>query len=301
LRQLGTLPKELDPKVFADYLLTLGMKTRIDERPDGYSLWIYNEDDLKRASEELSGYLKSPNDPRYKCAVESARNIRREERQLDQKFRKNFREAADIWGNPNLRRRPVTAVLVAICLVCFVMAQSRQSRARLADALRFSTVVVDSDGRLRNNGLKDIEHGEIWRLVTPIFLHFTILHLVFNVMAFSALGTLIEIRRGSLRLGAMILLLAIVSNAGEYFYQERVDAGEPALFGGISGVVCGLFGYVWMKGLYEPEQGMILHPNSVTFGLLWVALCLTGIFGPIANAAHIFGLIMGVGFGVLRY
>ncbi len=301
MRQLGTLPKELDPKVFADYLLTLGMKTRIDERPDGYSLWIYNEDHLKRAQEELDGYRKSPDDPRYKSALESARNIRREERQLDQKFRKNFREAADIWGNPNLRRRPVTAAIVAICLVCFVMAQTPQSRARLADGLRFSTVVVDSDGRLRNNGLKDIEHGAVWRLVTPIFLHFGILHLVFNVMAFSALGTLIEIRRGSLRLGAMILMLAIVSNAGEYFYQERADAGEPMLFGGISGVVCGLFGYVWMKGLYEPEQGMMLHTNSVTFGLMWIALCLTGILGPIANAAHIVGLIMGVGFGVLRY
>ena len=58
LRQLGTLPKELDPKVFADYLLTLGMKTRVDERPDGGRLWIYNEDHLERAREELSGYLE---------------------------------------------------------------------------------------------------------------------------------------------------------------------------------------------------------------------------------------------------
>ncbi len=33
VRQLGTLPKEIDPKVFADYLLTLGMKTRVDEPP----------------------------------------------------------------------------------------------------------------------------------------------------------------------------------------------------------------------------------------------------------------------------
>ena len=141
----------------------------------------------------------------------------------------------------------------------------------------------------------------VWRLVSPIFLHFNILHLAFNVTALSALGTLIELRRGSLRLGVMILVLALVSNGGEYFYQERIDPGAPQLFGGISGVVCGLFGYVWMKGLYEPEQGMILHPNSVTFGLLWVALCMTGIFGSIANAAHVAGLIMGVGFGVLKF
>ena len=36
---------------------------------------------------------------------------------------------------------------------------------------------------------------------------------------------------------------------------------------GISGVIYALFGYIWMKGLYEPEQGMILHPNTVTIML----------------------------------
>ena len=156
------------------------------------------------------------------------------------------------------------------------MEQTRQNRLKVRDALRFSTEIVDSEGRERNNGLKDIEHGEIWRLVTPIFLHFGILHLLFNVMALSTLGTIIEIRRGSLRLAVMILLMAIASNIGEFVYEERVDPGGTQVFGGISGVVCGLFGYVWMKGLYEPEQGMILHPNSVTFGLLWIALCMTG-------------------------
>ena len=99
----------------------------------------------------------------------------------------------------------------------------------------------------------------------------------------------------------MVLLVAIASNVGEFIYDERVDPGGIQGFGGISGVVCGLFGYVWMKGLYEPEQGMILHPNSVTFGLLWIALCMTGVFGPIANAAHVVGLIAGVAFGVFKY
>ena len=78
--------------------------------------------------------------------------------------------------------------------------------------------IVDAQGHEHNNGLNDIEHGEIWRLVTPIFLHFGILHLVFNMMAFSALGTMIEIRRGSLRLAVMILVLAVASNVGQFLY-----------------------------------------------------------------------------------
>jgi GlpG protein len=302
LRQVGTLPKELDPKVFADYLLTIGMKTRVDERPDGWNLWIYNEDQLARAREELSGYLSSPDDPRYKSAFDSAKTIRREEKQLDQKYRKNFREAADIWGYPTLRRRPVTFLIGAICVVVFILQETNRTHQKVEDTLRFTTDTVDAQGRRLNNGMKDIEHGEVWRLVTPIFLHFGILHLLFNMSAFTALGTLIEIRRGSLRLAAMILILAVASNMGQFLYYERIEPGEAHhLFGGISGVVCGLFGYVWMKGLYEPEQRMALHPNSVSFGLLWVALCMTGIFGNIANAAHVVGLIMGVALGVLRY
>ena len=83
--------------------------------------------------------------------------------------------------------------------------------------------------------------------------------------------------------------------------MERIDPGVPHPFGGISGVVCALFGYIWMKGLYEPEQGMVLHPNSITMVLLWLALCMTGWMGPIANAAHVVGLIVGVAFGVLRF
>jgi GlpG protein len=53
-----------------------------------------------------------------------------------------------------------------------------------------------------------------------------------------------------------------------------------------------------MKSLYEPEQGMILNPNSVSIMLIWLVLCMTGVLGPIANAAHVGGLIVGIILGV---
>ena len=111
---------------------------------------------------------------------------------------------------------------------------------------------------------------------------------------------MIEVRRGTLRLAVLILISAVISNLGQYFWMERTDPGEPHLFEGMSGVVYALFGYIWMKGLYQPEQGMILHPNTITIMLLWLVLCMTGTIGPIANAAHVMGLVVGVAFGVLR-
>jgi GlpG protein len=297
LRQVGTLPKGIDTKVFADYLLTIGIKTRVDERPEGSLLWIYSEDHIARASEELQGYLSRPDDPRYQKAVDAAEAIRRREQERDKEFRKNYREVSDLWAHPGLRRRPLTIALVSICVAVFLLA--RQNGEHLKLHLEIATPQI-VEGQLRDDGLHDILNGEVWRLVTPIFMHANIFHIFFNMWWLIDLGTLIEIRRGTLRLALLVLISAIISNVAQYFWMEHTDPGEWHRFLGMSGVVYALFGYIWMKGLYQPEQGMIMHPNTISIMLLWLVLCMTGVMGQIGNAAHFMGLVVGVAFGVLR-
>ena len=142
LRQIGTLPKELDPKVFADYLLTLGMKTRVDERPEGWIVWIYNEDHVARARDELQGYLSRPDDPRYRERGRRRQGDPPPGAGARQAVSQELREVADLWGYPGLRRRPLTVALVAICVVVFLLQQStdRASPSR-AKRLRFTTDV----------------------------------------------------------------------------------------------------------------------------------------------------------------
>ena len=70
--------------------------------------------------------MSRPDDPRYQKAVDAADEIRRKERELDQQFRKNYREVSDIWASPGLRRRPLTMALVAICVVVFVLQRSQR-------------------------------------------------------------------------------------------------------------------------------------------------------------------------------
>jgi GlpG protein len=300
LRQIGKVPKRLDVKVLTDYLLTLGMKTRADEEADGWNVWIYHEDHFARAREELQAYLNVPDDPRYQKAAEAAEEIRRKQRERDQQFRKNYREVSDLWSYPGLRRRPLTTALVAICVVVFLLQRSSHGLS-VEQKLWFAQIHLSATGALKDGGLYEILHGEIWRLVTPIFMHVNPIHIFFNMWWLSSLGTMIEVRRGALRLAGLVLIAAIVSNLGQYIWMERMDPGEPHIFEGMSGVVYALFGYIWMKSLYEPEQGLFMHPNNVNVMLLWLVLCMTGVVGQIANAAHFVGLMAGVALAALRF
>ena len=101
-------------------------------------------------------------------------------------------------------------------------------------------------------------------------MHVNPIHIFFSMRWLTSLGTMIEVRRGALRLAGLVLIAAIVSNLGQYIWMERMDPGEPHFFEGMSGVVYALFGYIWMKSLYEPEQGLFMHPNNVNVMILWL-------------------------------
>ncbi len=141
--------------------------------------------------------------------------------------------------------------------------------------------------------LADLRAGELWRLFTPIFVHFGALHLLFNMMWLWDLGGAIE----RLKRASFLALFVAGSGAASNLLQYGITRSPN--FGGMSGVVYALLGYVWMQGRFHPAFGIALHRSTVAMMLAWYALCWTGLLGPIANWAHTGGLMMGVAWGFL--
>jgi GlpG protein len=193
-----------------------------------------------------------------------------------------------------LRAAPVTATLLLLSLLGFLLIELRAPVAWVS-AFSFEPFRLLAAGRMQFGEAG----GQYWRWITPVFLHFGWLHVVFNSLWTWEFGHRIERWLGSGTLLLLFLVVALLSN-----YAQAVFGG-PALFGGMSGVVYGLLGFNWVVArLYRPWALLAPPPGIMWFMLGWLLLCLLGVvevlgFGAVANAAHVGGLLAGGSLGLL--
>jgi len=135
--------------------------------------------------------------------------------------------------------------------------------------------------------------NEWWRLITPMFIHFSPTHLIFNSLWIYILGREIEQLDGKIIFIFLILFTSIVSNYLQYSFSG------PSLFGGLSGVVYGLLGYCFVSETFLRINKFSFPPAIYIFMFVWLLIGFTGFldllgFGKIANFAHLGGLLSGI-------
>lgn len=149
-----------------------------------------------------------------------------------------------------------------------------------------------------------IRQGEVWRLFTPVFLHGSFLHILFNMLWLWMLGRQVEERTKKWQYIAMTLIIGVFSNTFQYLMSGP-------LFIGYSGIVCGLAGFIWMRQRRAPWEGYPLQKGTIAFLAIFVlgmmVLQLVSFFlirfqiadfsMNIANTAHISGAIIGIVLG----
>jgi GlpG protein len=202
---------------------------------------------------------------------------------------------------PSLKAQALACKVTAgVLLLCLLVAGVTSLGDNLATIGWFTFLPFQVQGEyLYFTGLtQSLEQGQWWRLVSPMLLHFGVLHLAMNGMWFWELGRRIELRQGPGMLLGLTLLFSLVSNLAQHL------SSGPGLFGGLSGVLYGLLGHVWLYHWLAPNPLFKLPRGVLAMMLIWLLVCLSGVvgklgFGEIANAAHVGGLLIGCLTGLL--
>lgn len=175
----------------------------------------------------------------------------------------------------------VTRTVLTICIALTLWTDFGDNRARLLPWLYVWPAITD---------------GDIWRIWTPAFLHFSawgspVFHILFNGMWWLMLGGLVESTRGGFRLALFFLISAGLSNVAAY------SAYGP-FFGGLSGVVYALAGYVWLGGFVRRDYRAAVPHALMAFFTGFMLLGWTGLLGNMADFAHLGGLLTGMALAV---
>ncbi|WP_092878343.1 rhomboid family intramembrane serine protease GlpG [Izhakiella capsodis] len=248
-------------QAFIDYMSSRGVHLH-GEHDDGVTVWLESEVQRETVENELHIFVRDPNHPRYQAASWHSGTT---------SSSLQYRSSSIL---PMLRQRagPFTLGMMIAAVLVFILMQL------LGETVVMSWLSWPDAG----------QYFQLWRWFSHILLHFSLLHIVFNLIWWWYIGGLIERRLGSGKLFVLTVISALLSG-----WMQAHFSG--VMFGGLSGVVYALMGYAWLRGERDPESGVYLERGLMGFAILWLFIGYMGWFGmAIANAAHLTGLLLGL-------
>lgn len=260
--ELARFPRADLARTFVQVLAEHGIRAEVREQADGARV-LAEEEKLDEARGLLDAFVRQPNDPRFQGAL-----WHRAEPVTDLEHPPLF------TGQWLSSMGTVTRSLFFACVAVFLTLFFTDG---VYEALMFPENVQTLA-------------SQPWRLVTPMLLHFSLLHIIFNLLWWVELGRIIETFQSSRQLILVTLTTGLIANVAQYL------ATGPR-FGGMSGVVYGLLGYLWIYGRVNPAAGYGLRREVVFLMLAWLVICFVGLADIVANHAHLAGLLSGCALG----
>jgi len=292
MRNIGTLPTDQEATRFSGALYLRGIENDVESEDDGtFSIWVHDDTQLNEARAFLERFRANPTAEDFAKAPAAAEKVRAQAERTERarganvitrermEYERNFQDFA--W---------LPILMIVVCVSVAIQSDTilheapPRGKATWIDWLQIAKLPWQFAF------LPEVQRGEVWRLVTPIFVHYGALHLIFNMMWLRDLGTFTQNRFGALYFGVLVLVIAVVSNFAQY-------AWSGPFFGGMSGVNYGLLGFLWIRGKVDRFVTWRINPMVVQLMLVWFFLCFTPLIPNVANSAHFAGLAVGMAWG----
>lgn len=290
MRLVGITPQADQAERFVRYLKKSGTEALVRPEIKEFGVWVIEEDRLLAAKQDFQKFLDNPQGSDFQIPIESpafsgddpegiaSESPPETETSPTSEGAVGFVGAPPVWY-------PTTAFIAFAVVSVSVLTWFGEDKNELFRRLTFYPMV--DDGTMVPFNPKDA-----WRAITPVFLHLNAIQLLFNLLMFQDLAGQIEQRLGRFRLILLILLFSLISNLAEGFL------GPNRLFGGMSGMIFGLFGFVWMRAVYAPWTGFVMPPAMIWLLSAWFIMSLVNHAIPTNNWGQAFGFCFGVLLGV---
>lgn len=258
--KLRTLSNPALAQHFADYMATKNITIDVDILDaDAVALWLNDEQYYAEALSELEHFLNDPLAARY---------------WVPQRAKTSSWSSGQLIAVMKQHAGPVTIIVVVLCIAVYLM----QFALGDAGVLEWLVYPAYSEQYLT----------EFWRWITPVFLHFSLQHIVLNLLVWWFVAGAIERTCGSFKLLQIFFLSGLAT-----CYAQSLFSG--IYFGGLSGVVYAVIGYAWLVGELRPQLGLKISRLLVGMVVVWFFIDAFDLFGSrVGNAAHITGLIFGL-------
>jgi len=254
-------------QAFIDYMASRHISIQMSPEGEGrVALWLIDAQHQVETEAELNRFLSEPTHKRYQAASWDVAETRKNQFHY---------HTPSFLSMLKSKAGPVTLSIMLLCVVIFILQQLGFNQ-QIFQMLHFPAL--------------DGQQWQLWRWLSHAVLHFSVMHIAFNILWWWQLGGDIEKKLGGLKLLQIFAISSALSGAGQYWV-------EGANFGGLSGVVYALVGYLWVVSTKAPQMGLTIPRQIVGFMLIWLVLGYMQPFMAIANTAHLAGLIAGVGIG----
>ncbi len=173
-----------------------------------------------------------------------------------------------------LGKAPVTWAIALVCVLVYLLSLSSYQ----LEVYLFTHFPEDS-----------AQYADVWRFFSHAVVHLSFTHILFNLTYWLIFATMIEKNNGSTKVLMLFVSIALISGIVQNFFSG------PAFFG-LSGVVYGVLGYVYVMSRFDRRQRYRLPGGFIYMLLVGIAV---GFIGPLVdlhfgNAAHISGLAVGI-------